>query len=109
MEKKGKKSVDIFNLAKGLTLTELKIYSVLNKLTEKNGYTFITMKNLAKRLDFSEKDTVSALYNLVKKNALYFIDIKDKETNKILEKRFYTDKFKYFPSNHQLNYSLLFY
>lgn len=96
MERKGKKSVDIFNLAKGLTLTELKIYSVLNKLTEKNGYTFITMKNLAKRLDFSEKDTVSALYNLVKKNALYFIDIKDKETNKILEKRFYTDKFKYF-------------
>ena len=96
MKEKNKKQFDIFNLTKNLTLTELKIYSVLNQLTEKNGYTFITMKNLAKRLELSEKDTVSSLYNLVKKNALYFIDIKDKTTNKTLEKRFYTNKFKYF-------------
>lgn len=95
MEKNNKKKLDVLKLINSLNINQLKIYSVLKNLEEKNGYSFMSTKNLAKQVELEEKEVVSILYFLVKKRLLYFIDIKDKD-NRLLEKRLYTNKFNYF-------------
>lgn len=95
MEKNNKKKLEVLKLINSLNINQLKVYSVLKSLEEKNGYSFMSTKNLAKQLELDEKEVISILYFLVKKRLLYFIDIKD-NNNKLLEKRLYTNKFNYF-------------
>lgn len=95
MEKNNKKKLEVLKLINSLNINQLKVYSVLKNLEEKNGYSFMSTKNLAKQLELDEKEVISILYFLVKKRLLYFIDIKD-NNNKLLEKRLYTNKFNYF-------------
>lgn len=91
MKKKGK---NIFQTLNNLSSDEIKIFMVLERLSEKKGYSYITPKSLSKNLNIDEKNVQSSIYNLIKKGAVFFIDLKDKE--KLLERRFYTDKFKFF-------------
>lgn len=95
MEKNSKKKLEVLKLINSFNINQLKVYSVLKNLEEKNGYSFMSTKNLAKQLELDEKEVISILYFLVKKRLLYFIDIKD-NNNKLLEKRLYTNKFNYF-------------
>lgn len=91
MRKKGK---NIFQTLNNLSSDEIKIFMVLERLSEKKGYSYITPKSLSKNLNIDEKTVQSSIYNLIKKGAVFFIDLKDKD--KLLERRFYTDKFKFF-------------
>ena len=91
MKKKGK---NIFQTLNNLSSDEIKIFMVLERLSEKKGYSYITPKSLSKNLNIDEKTVQSSIYNLIKKGAVFFIDLKDKD--KLLERRFYTDKFKFF-------------
>ena len=91
-----RKNKNIFDILKDLTPEQTKVYIALDKLTQKNGYSYITPKNLSKRLNLDEKEVHKSIFNLVKNNSLYFIELREKETNKLLERRFYTNKFNFF-------------
>ena len=91
MKKKGK---NIFQTLNDLNSNEIKIFMVLEKLSQKKGYSYITPKSISKKLNIDEKEVYSSIYNLIKKGSVYFIDLKDKD--KLLERRFYTDKFNFF-------------
>lgn len=72
MEKNNKKKLDVLKLINSLNINQLKIYSVLKNLEEKNGYSFMSTKNLAKQVELEEKEVVSILYFLVKKKTTIF-------------------------------------
>lgn len=89
-----RKNKNIFQTLNDLNNNEIKIFMVLEKLSQKKGYSYITPKSLSKKLNIDEKEVYSSIYNLIKKGSVYFIDLKDKD--KLLERRFYTDKFNFF-------------
>ena len=91
-----KKVKNIFDIIKNLTHEQMKIYIALDNLSKKNGYSYITPKSLAKRLNLSDEKVYKSIYDLIKKGNLFFIDLKEKETNRLLERRFYTNKFNFF-------------
>ncbi len=91
-----KKNKNIFEILKNLTPEQTKIYIALDKLSSKNGYSYITPKSLAKKIGLDEQETYENIHKLIKNNSIYFIDLKEKETKKLLERRFYTNKFNFF-------------
>lgn len=91
-----KKNKNIFDILKELTPEQTKVYIALDKLTQKNEYSYITAKSLSKKLNLNEKEVYKAIYSLIKNNSLYFIDLREKENNKLLERRLYTNKFNFF-------------
>lgn len=91
-----KKNKNIFEILKNLTPEQTKIYIALDKLSSKNGYSYITPRSLAKKLGLDEQKTYENIHKLIKNNSIYFIDLKEKETKKLLERRFYTNKFNFF-------------
>lgn len=68
MEKNSKKKLEVLKLINSFNINQLKVYSVLKNLEEKNGYSFMSTKNLAKQLELDEKEVISILYFLVKKD-----------------------------------------
>lgn len=91
-----KKIKNVFDILKDLTYEQMKVYMALDSLSKKNGYSYITTKSLSKRLNLNEQKVYKSISELIKKGNLFFIDLKEKETNRLLERRFYTNKFNFF-------------